>query len=113
MQVYNTSGAKFNAILFIQLYGMARKLAPPRFMTLRLHSDRYADIVRLAAPPESIQLGDTPGPLGRQITRVACIKPPMGVADGIAIVIDDKFDPMKLQFEIHGEPELIVTGFSV
>ncbi|MBU6231671.1 hypothetical protein KGP36_03300 [Patescibacteria group bacterium] len=110
MFTVNAAGAKLTPTLFIDLYHRAKKLAPPRFLTLRIHPDRYKELYALAEIPESIQIGPTPGPLGRQIVRVACIKPPLGVADGIAIQLDDKADPSKMVFEIHGIAEMIVDN---
>jgi hypothetical protein len=108
MIIKKLSGEKFTPCLFIKLYGEARKLSPPRFLTLRIHPDRYKELYGFADIPESIQLGPTLGPLGSRIMRVACIKPPLGVSDGIAVVQDSKMSMDKLIFEIHGQPELVI-----
>jgi hypothetical protein len=108
MQILKMAGEKFTANLFIKLYGEARKLSPPRFMTLRLHPDRYKELYVMADIPESIQLGPTLGPLGRSVIRVACIRPPLGVSDGIVIKEDPTCDMDKLYFDIHGQPELVI-----
>lgn len=110
MQVYNCCGALLHHKLFIEVYGIARKMSPARFLTLRLHPDKYVELFKLADIPESIQLGPAPGRLGKQIIRVACIKPPMGVSDGMTVLQDDKVSPNKLVFEIHGIPELVVEN---
>lgn len=110
MLVIDAGGESLNSLLFISVYHKARELAPPRFLTLRLHPDRYDDLCRLSVIPESIQMGPTPGPVGRIVYRVACIKPPMGVTEGIAIAQDPKIDPAKLIFEIHGISEMIVEN---
>ena len=110
MQTFDAQGQALNPILFITIYRDAKKLAPARFMTLRLHPDMYAELYKLADIPESIQMGVTPGPLGKMIMRVACIKPPLGVADGIAIEQDPKMDPSRMEFCIHGILELAVEN---
>ena len=66
----------------------------------------------MAVIPESIQIGDTLGPVGRPIKRVNCIKPPIGVGDGIAVVQDAATDPTKLVFEIHGIAEFVVENIA-
>jgi hypothetical protein len=108
MQTLKMGGVKLTPKLFIELYAEAKKLAPPRFMTLRLHPDKYNELYILADVPESIQLGPTLGPLGKRIMRVCCVRGPIGVSDGIAINQDPKCDKDKLFFEIHGLPELVI-----
>jgi hypothetical protein len=108
MEVVKLGGEKFSNRVFIQLYARARKLSPPRFMSLRLHPDRYKDLYGFADLPEIIQLGSTLGPLGRRIDRVCCIRYPSGLGDGMAIKQDPTCDPDKLYFEVHGQPELVV-----
>lgn len=110
MQTLNAGGAPFTAGLFIDTYTKAAKVAPPRFLTLRLHPDLYLELYKMADIPMSIQLGHTLGPMGRKDMRVACIKPPMGVAQGILILKDPKADPTKLVFEVHGLPEFILEN---
>lgn len=110
MRTLDASGAKLNALLFIEAFETAKKLAPARFLTMRLHPDRWGDINRYAVIPQSIQVGDTPGPLGLHVTRINCIKPPLGVSDGIVVKVDDKADPDKLYFSIHGVLEFVVLN---
>jgi hypothetical protein len=98
----------FTPQLFIKLYAEARKLSPPRFLTLRLHPDRYKELYSFADIPEAIQLGNTIGPLGRPVMRVCCVRTPSSLADGIAIKEDESCERDKLYFEIHGQPELVV-----
>jgi hypothetical protein len=112
MQVLKLGGKKFTPNLFIELFAEAKKLSPPRFLTLRLHPDRYAELYSFADIPQSIQVGPSAGPLGRNITRVNCVTPPLGVSDGIAIKEDPDCDMDKLFFEIHGQTELEVQGLS-
>jgi len=113
MQTIDATGSRLTANLFISTYRMVRKLAPPRFLTLKVHPDVYKVIYSLADIPESIQLGETPGPLGKTIMRVNCVKPPMGVSDGVAIVQDEKADPTQLVFQIHGITELVLQNLKV
>lgn len=112
MQVIDAGGAELSPILFITTFRAARKLSPPRFLTLRLHPNKYKELYILADIPESIQVGQVMGPMGRPEMRVTSIKPPVGVADGILIVQDEKADPTKLVFEIHGIPELILENLA-
>lgn len=108
MQIIKMGGEKLSPKKFIEIYGIARKLSPPRFMTLRLHPDTYNELYILADIPESIQLGPTLGPLGTHVMRVCCVRCPVGISDGIVINQDPKCDPTKLFFEVHGIPELVV-----
>jgi hypothetical protein len=108
MKIVDATGAALTPKLFITSYREAKKLAPPRFLTLRLHPSLYARLYAIADVPESIQIGPTLGPMGRPIMRVACIKPPLGVNDGVEIVQDDKADPTRMEFLIHGILELVV-----
>jgi hypothetical protein len=113
MKTFNMAGAKLGPITFIQIYEEAQKLAPPRFLAIRMHPDRYQDIYQMALPTKSIQLGLTPGPLGKSIMRVACIKPPTGVNDGMTVIQDQTLDPLQLIFDIHGITEMVVENFTV
>ena len=114
MQTFDACGAVFSPKMFIDIFQSVKKVAPPRFLTLRLHPDRYKDLFRMADIPMSIQLGNVPGPVpGRSVVRVNCIKPPMGVQDGITLVQDEEVDPTQLIFEIHGIAELIVRNINV
>jgi hypothetical protein len=112
MQVVDAQGARLDAKLFIASYLAIIKLAPARFLTLRLHPDVYKAIFALADIPMSIQVGNVPGPIGRQVLKVACIKPPMGVNDGITIVQDPKADPTKLEFLLHGVLAAVVENIA-
>src|SRR5208282_1550518 len=102
----DANGQSLTAAFFIGLYHTARNLAPARFLTLRLHSTRLAELEAAAAVPEVVHLGLTPGPLGKKVLRVQCVPAPEGVSDGIAVVSDDKMEPTKLSIEIHGIEEI-------
>jgi hypothetical protein len=108
MQTFDVSGQFLHPKLFISIFREVLKIAPARFLTLRIHPDRYNDLYKLADVPESIQVGTVPGMLGRMVLKVNCIKPPIGVSDGIQILKDPKADTTKLVFELHGIPEFIV-----
>lgn len=112
MQTVEANGVRLNPKLFIAVFRAVTKLSPPRFLTLRLHPDRYKELYVLADVPESIQVGPTLGPMGKQVWKVNCIKPPMGITDGITVVQDKQAHPDKLIFEIHGIPEFIVSGLA-
>lgn len=106
MQTVDCKGAKLSPKLFITIYTQAKKLAPPRFLTLKLHPDVYQSLFELADVPESIQLGIVPGPMGKQITKINCIKPPLGVSDGCTVVQDSTITADRLVFSIHGIDEI-------
>lgn len=110
MEIYEASGEELTPTLFIKYYRQVCKVSPPRFLTLRLHPDKYKLLYSFAEVPESIQIGNVPGPLGRSIPKVACIKPPLGVANGMTITQDDKTDPTKLVFEVHGIAEVVIQN---
>ena len=110
MQTINCGGASFSPQLFIKLYAEARKLSPPRFMTLRIHPDRLKELDAFASLPETIQLGPTLGPLGRSVLRVCCIRNPSSLGDGITVSSDPTCEPDRLYFDIHGNPELVAEG---
>ncbi len=112
MQTVEANGVRLNPKLFITVFRTVTKLSPPRFLTLRLHPDRYKELYALADIPESIQLGPVLGPLGKQILRVNCVRSPLGVSDGITVLQDKQALPDKLIFEIHGIPEFIVSGLA-
>jgi hypothetical protein len=72
----------------------------------------YGSIYDMADVPESIQVGNTLGPMGRQVLKVNCVRPPMGISDGITIIQDGKADLTKLIFELHGVPEYMVVNLA-
>jgi hypothetical protein len=112
MQTVDAAGARLNPKLFIATFRAVTKLAPARFLTLSIHPDRYKELYGLADIPESIQVGPVLGPMGRQIMKVNCIKPPLGVSDGITIV-QDKTAPLdQLVFSIHGIPEYSLVNLA-
>jgi hypothetical protein len=110
MKTLDAAGAKLSPKLFIETFRTVKKEAPARFWNLRLHPDRYKELYMAADVPESIQLGVVVGPLGKPETRVNCIKPPMGVTDGIKIIQDSTADPGMLVFELHGIPEIVLQN---
>src|SRR5271168_3058670 len=112
MQTVDLAGAHLTPKVFITIFRDVVKIAPARFLTLRLHTDRYKELYALADIPESIQVGTVPGMLGRIVPKVNCVKPPAGVNDGIMLIIDPKADPDKLEFSIHGIPEYRVVGLA-
>jgi hypothetical protein len=113
MQTIDMAGAQLTPKGFITIFRTVVKVSPPRFLTLRLHPDRYDDIYLMADVPESIQVGNVLGPMGKQILKINCVKPPLGVSDGITIVKDPKADPTKLVFELYGISEITVQNIGV
>jgi hypothetical protein len=107
------AGASLDAMAIIDLYNKARKLAPPRFLTIRVHPDTWKHVESESEPTHVIQYGDTPGPLGKKILRLACVKPPSGIADGISIVMDPKVDVGEIILEIHGIPEQVYRNYGI
>src|SRR5271169_1798971 len=105
MQTVDLAGARLDPKSFIKIFRDVVKLAPARFWTLRVHPSMYKQLYVLADVPESIQVGDTPGMLGRRITKINSIRPPQGVSDGITIIQDKDASPSNLFFELHGIPE--------
>lgn len=112
MQVLKMEGKKLTPLLFIEMYGKAREIAPPRFVTLRMHPDRYKELYAIADIPEIIQLGPVLGPLGRTSMRVRCYRSSVGVVDGMSIKEDPTCDPGTMFFEVHGQVELQVEGLA-
>ena len=112
MQTVEANGVRLNPKLFITVFRAVTKLSPPRFLTLRLHPDRYKELYALADIPESIQLGPVLGPLGKQILRVNCVRPPLGVSDGITIQQDQGIPLDRLDIRIHGIPEFLVVNLA-
>lgn len=110
MLTIDANGQNLSVMLFIQAFHKAQGLAPNRFITLRLHPGRYRELLAASEAPEVILLGDTPGPLGKTIHRVQCVKPPQSVYDGMAVLQDDKADPNKLEFQIHRVTEMEVVN---
>jgi hypothetical protein len=93
---------KLGATELIQAYRAAAKMSPPRYLSLRLHPDRYNEIKELAEVPESIQIGTIAGNLGKKITKLACVPVPNGTPHGMTIKQDAKVKMNELIFEIHG-----------
>lgn len=112
MQTINANGSKLTPKLFIELYREAKKLAPPRFLSMGMHPDTYKELYALADIPESVQLGPTAGPIGTSVMRVCCIRPPLGVSDGIVVLQSAEMDRGKIEISIHGQVELIVENIS-
>lgn len=110
MQTLNAAGRMLDAALFIEIWDTAAQLAPPRFLTMRLHSDRYKELYELASIPKSIQIGDLLGSLGRRVTRVACVAPPNAVPTGITLKSDDALPLDQIVFDIHGNTALVVEN---
>lgn len=82
-------------------YKEATKLAPPRFMTLRLHPTRLKEVEDLSSVI-SLQLGIVIGNLGKRTTKLACVSAPNGISQGITVKPDPEVGMSKLLFEIHG-----------
>lgn len=113
MEVLDLQGGQFNELAFIKIYRAAVKLAPTRYMQLRMHPDRYTDLGRMAQMPEHIQIGSVPAPLGRSVMRVCSMQVPNGVPNGIEIIQDEKFPADEIQLEIHRVPAMRVVNIRI
>lgn len=114
MQTLNCGGRPFGLALFIRAYGEALKVAPGRFLTLRIHPSTWELLIAEAEEiTHVVHWQEVMGPLGRRQVRVACVPAPKGLGDGIAVVQDRETERNKLVFEIHGIPEIEVSGFIV
>lgn len=113
MDIIDAQGATLDAMEIISLYAKARKLAPPRFLTMKVHPETWKHIQDQAIPTHVIQYGDTPGPVGTKIRRMACVMPPNGISDGIAVKEDPLLKTGEIVIEIHGIPEIIWKGYAI
>ena len=113
METIDANGARLTVPLFIKAFKAAKKLAPARFLTLRVHPDVW---LRFGQEHEEhteiVQVGTFTGHLGKQITRVACVAAPNGLGDGVQVNQDKEADPTRLEFQIHGATELEVVGLA-
>lgn len=114
MQTIDLNGLPLSLGMFIRAYGEALKLAPGRFLTLRVFPRTWETITRLAEEiTHVVHQQEIAGPLGRRLLKVACVPAPNSIGEGITVERDEKADPGKLEFEIHGSTELIVQNFAV
>jgi hypothetical protein len=111
MQSIDANGGRLTLAVFIKAYKEARKLAPARFLQLRIHPDVLERLIDEAeGVTEIVQFGTFTGHLGKQVTKVACVAAPNGLGDGMQIAPDEKADPTRLEFQIHGVTELEVKN---
>jgi hypothetical protein len=113
MDIIDRGGLYLSPMEIIKLYQEARKLAPPRFLTMKLHPDTWSHIDGESTPTHVIQHGDTPGPVGTRIRRLACVMPPSGIADGIAVKEDSTLAQGEIVIEIHGVPEKVYKNYGI
>jgi hypothetical protein len=111
MVTIDAQGLPISLGLFIRAYQEALKLAPGRFLTLRLNpllwdqlESQAEEITHVVHSQEAV------GPLGKKILKVACVPAPNALGEGIAVERDKKTDPGKMSFEIHGTEELVVVN---
>lgn len=106
MQTFAAGGARLTLAMFAEAYRAARKLAPARFLTLRIHPQTFitlkADCEQVS---EIVQIGEQVGHLGKKIIKVACVKAANGLGDGVTVNLDEQADPSKVEFQIHGTTE--------
>jgi len=112
LQTVDAQGQPLTLALFIKNYDAAKKLAPARFLVLRIHP--FA-LKRLMAESEGlakvVQFGSFVGHLGKQQLKCACVAAPNGLGDGVRIEEDRACPVNKLEFQIHGATELEVINF--
>lgn len=107
METINVNGARLTLALFIKTYRAARKLAPARFLTMRIHPSTFEYLNRLHEDvTEIVQVGETVGHLGKRVTKIACVPAANGLGDGVTVNQDAEADPSKIEFQIHGATEL-------
>jgi hypothetical protein len=111
MQTIDASGQPLTLATFIKAYKAARKLAPVRFLQLRIHPEVLERLIDEAEEiTEIVQFGSFTGHLGKQQTKVACVAAPNGLGDGMVVEQDKAADPRRLEFQIHGATELEVIN---
>jgi hypothetical protein len=93
---------KLGATEVVNVYREAAKFAPPRYLSLRLHPSRWAEIMELAIVPESIQVATIPGNLGKKLIKLACVPVPNGTPQGVTVKLDPQAKLDELVFEVHG-----------
>ena len=111
MQTIDAGGQPLSLALFIKAYKAARKLAPARFLTLRIHPRTFEDLNELHKElAEVVQVGEMVGHLGKRITRIACVPAPNGLGDGVTVNQDKECEQSRVEFQIHGAVELEVVN---
>jgi hypothetical protein len=114
MQTIDLNGQPLSLGMFIRAYGEALKLAPGRFLTLRVFP-RTWELITLQAEEIThvVHQQEISGPLGRRLLKVACVPAPNAIGEGITVERDEQTHPTELVFEIHGSAELYVKNFAV
>lgn len=111
MQTLDCKASPLRLGLFIRAYQEALKLAPGRFLTLRIHPETWhtilADAEEITHVVHSMEIL---GPLGRRLLKVACVPAPKAIGEGVTVVQDKEIDPRKFVFEIHGTAEFEVIN---
>lgn len=111
MQTLDCKGSPLRLGLFIKAYLEALKLAPGRFLTLRIHPDTWHTIVADAEElTHVVHSTEILGPLGRRLIKVACVPAPKAIGEGVTVAEDKETDPRRFIFEIHGSAELEVIN---
>lgn len=108
MRTTSFNGATFSPHLFIHAFDEAAKVAPARFLTLRVHPARYKELEDYASLPKAIQMGVDFGPLGSSVMRVLCVNYRTDVVGGVKIMADSTVHPSTLIFDLYGNPELVI-----
>jgi len=105
----DANGAPLTPALFAKAYKEARKLAPARFLTLRVNPAVFEKLLDDTEDvKEIVQAGTFPGHLGRSVTKIACVAAPNGLGDGVEVKQDKECLQSQIEFQIHGSTELIV-----
>lgn len=107
MQTIDAGGQALSLALFIKVFKAAKKLAPARFLTLRIHPLTFQELNELHEHiTDVIQVGEMVGHLGKKVTRIACVPAPNGLGDGVIVNQDKECEPTRIEFQIHGAVEL-------
>lgn len=113
MQTIDAQGQPLGLALFIKAFKAAKKLAPARFLTLRIHPRTFEELNELHKElTEIVQVGEMTGNLGKRVTRIACVPAPNGLGDGVIVKQDEDCEPSRFEFQIHGATELEVVNLS-
>lgn len=114
MQTIDCQNQGLSLGLFIRAYQEALKLAPGRFLILRVFP-RTWEAISLQAEEIThvVHQQEILGPLGRRLLKVACVPAPNAIGEGVTVAQDAKANPAELVFEIHGIAELTVRNFAV
>src|SRR5438067_2005955 len=111
METIDANQQPLGVPLFIKAYRAARKIAPARFLTIRIHPELFAQFNREHAElTEVVQVGSFTGHLGKPVTKIACVPAANGLGDGVIVKEDLQMSTSRLEFQLHGVTELEIIN---